>query len=451
MDFVGNSRKQVSEILAALGISSIEELFSPIPSDLQVSPLNHDDGLSELEVKRLMHSYAKNNQASHMLSFLGGGAYEHFIPALASAVCQKSGFLTCYTPYQAEVSQGTLQVTYEFQSAVCALTGMDVANAGVYDGACAVAEAALMALRAKKGRNKLLVAQGLHPHYRQTLEQYLSHYDVELVTLPWNQEFLADKETLAALLDERVAALIVQSPNTLGLLESAKELFAQAASVGALSILAANPLAYGLFASAKEQGADIAVGEMQPLGIPLQFGGPYLGYMAVQQPLVRQLPGRIVGKTQDLEGKEGYVLTLQTREQHIRREKATSNICTSQALMALSSLVTILWYGKEGLRELAMQNFQKAHYLQERLIAQGFEPISQAPFFNEFTLKAPHSIASQKQEACKEGLELGLDLSRFYPQLTNHWLVAVTETKSKQDLDRYVEWVEQRSEVHGCL
>lgn len=439
MDFISNQKPQIEEMLAAIGIQSIEDLFESIPSTLKVKPFAHDDGLSEYEGLRLMEKLASKNTFPSFENYLGAGAYEHHVPALVGAVCSKSEFLTSYTPYQAEASQGMLQIIFEFQSAICALTGMDVANASVYDGASACAEAVLMSLRQNKPRQKLLIAESVHPHYRGVIGQYLRSHDTFIEWIPFEKNQQVSLEKIKQQLDDQTAAILIQSPNFFGVIESVKELFALAKQFGVLTILCANPLSYGIYASSNELGADIAVGECQPFGIPLQFGGPYVGYMACRQELVRQLPGRLVGETVDTHGKRGFVLTLQAREQHIRREKATSNICTNQALAALASLVAILWYGKEGLPALALTNYQRASYLREQLSTLPNLKVNvQTPIFNEFVVQFDRPIKEVQSHFRAQGIEPGIELGRYFPSLHDSLLVAVTETKSQTQLDRYV-------------
>lgn len=438
MDFISNQEPQIQEMLSAIGIESIGELFASIPEQLRLKPPVGDDGLSEYEGAQLMERIAAKNTYPSFDNYLGAGAYEHHVPALVGAVCSRSEFLTSYTPYQAEVSQGMLQAIFEFQSAICALTGLDVANASVYDGASACAEALLMALRYNKSRRKLLIAGSLHPHYRGVIFQYLRNQECEIEWLPFNGDFRLDPEKIKEQLEDQTAALLVQSPNFFGVLEPVKELFSLAKEAGALAILCANPMSYGLYASAGELGADIAVGDTQPFGLPLQFGGPYVGYMACRQQLVRQLPGRIAGETVDREGERGFVLTLQAREQHIRREKATSNICTNQALAALASLVAILWYGKKGVQELALTNYQRAAYLRNKLAGiVGVKVDLNLPIFNEFVVRFDRPIEEVQARFRAEGIEPGLSLGRYYPRLSSSLLVAVTEVKNKEQLDRY--------------
>lgn len=440
MDFISNQPPQIKEMLAAIGVKRVEELFADIPDALKVRPPLQDDGLSEYEGQRLMEGLAAKNTFPSYENYLGAGAYEHHIPALVGAVCSKSEFLTSYTPYQAEASQGMLQAIFEFQSAICALTGMDAANASVYDGASACAEALLMALRHQKPRQKLLIAQSLHPHYRGVVNQYLRSHNYLVETIPFDQNQQILLEAVEQQLDEQTAAILIQSPNFFGVMEQAKEISALAKQAGALMLLCANPLAYGIYASAAECGADIAVGDCQPFGLPLQFGGPYAGYMACRSELIRQLPGRIVGETVDVKGSRGFVLTLQAREQHIRREKATSNICTNQALAALASLVAMLWYGKEGIPALALTNTQRAAYLRHQLAKlPGVKVNLNAPIFNEFTLHFNRPISDIQAAFRGQGIEPGLDLSPYFPSLGPSLLVAVTETKSLEQLNRYIQ------------
>lgn len=440
MDFISNSELQVQEMLKTIGVASIDELFASVPSLLKLPKVTVDDGLSEGEGLQLMKEIAAKNTFAKVSSYLGAGAYEHHVPALAGAICSKSEFLTSYTPYQAESSQGMLQATFEFQSAIVALTGMDVANASLYDAATACAEAALMALRLKNERTKVVIAGSLHPHYRAVVAQCLNTHPIELVTLPFKSNGELDHERVVSLIDENTAAVLLQYPNFFGVIDDISAVSEHAKKVGALTILCANPLAYGLFASAGELGADIAVGDVQPLGLPLQFGGPYVGYIACKHELVRQMPGRIVGGTKDTQGRRGFTLTLQAREQHIRREKATSNICTNQALAALACLVTILWYGKEGIKKLALTNYQRAHYLKNALKnTPGIHLLGESVTFNEFAVRfdAPHSHVFDHFR--KANIEPGIDLGKYYSHLTGTLLVAVTEMKSLDDLNKYIE------------
>lgn len=439
MDFVSNQEPQIKEILETIGVQNIEELFENVPNELKIDRPILDDGLSEFEGMQLMDRLAAKNQFSSFENYLGGGAYEHHVPALVGAVCSKSEFLTSYTPYQPEASQGMLQIIFEFQSAICALTGMDVANASVYDGASASAEALLMALRQNKSRQKLVIAQSVHPFYRHVISQYLSSHPCSIEWISFDDQQQIQLEKIREQINDQTAAVLIQSPNFFGVIESVKEIFTLAKQAEALTILCANPLSYGIYASAEELHADIAVGDCQPFGIPLQFGGPYVGYMACRQELLRQLPGRIVGETTDTKGRRGFVLTLQAREQHIRREKATSNICTNQALAALASLIALLWYGKEGIPALALTNYQRASYLRQQLSKiQGIKVNLALPIFNEFIVEFNRPLIEVQHHFRAQGIEPGIDLSRFYPQFLSSLLVAVTETKNQEQLDRYV-------------
>lgn len=449
MDFAANKKPQIEEMLKVLGIKDISELFSVIPDHLQLEAPLEDDGMSEFEGMKCLEKISSMNTFPSFDNYLGAGAYEHHVPALVQSICSRGEFLTSYTPYQPEASQGTLQSIFEFQSFICALTGMDAANASLYDGAVACAEAALMALRHHKERKQILIAASLHPHYKGVIDHYLASHEIERVDIPLLDDGSLDKNVFKNLIDSNTAAIILQSPNFFGTMEDVRYFSSLAANVEALTILSANPLAYGIFASAAELGADIAVGDAQPFGLPLQYGGPYVGYIACKQPLLRQLPGRIVGETKDFKGKRGFVLTLQAREQHIRREKATSNVCTNQALAALASLIAMAWYGKNGIYKLALTNYQRAAYLKNRLEKiKGIAPIGTTTTFNEFAIKFDTPLDEVIRCFRDRGIEPGLDLGKYFPQFKNSLLVAVTETKSRQQLDLYIEAAKKGS-GHG--
>lgn len=444
MDFISNKEAQVNEMLAEIGAAGIDDLFCDIPQKLKIAPPEEDDGLAEYEGMRLMESLAGKNTFFHLTNYLGGGAYEHHVPALVGAVCSKSEFLTSYTPYQPETSQGMLQAIFEYQSAICALTGMDVSNASLYDAASACAESMLMALRHHKERNKVVVAGSLHPHYKNVVEQFLGSHGTQIEWIPFDEEGKLDQKTATRLIDEQTAAVLVQYPNFFGVIDDIAPVMAHAKTCNALSVICANPLVYGIYKSAVELGADIAVGDTQPFGLPLQFGGPYVGYIACRQELVRQMPGRIIGETEDLEGRRGFVLTLQAREQHIRREKATSNICTNQALAAIASLVAMLWYGNEGVKKLALTNYQRTAYLKKQLEGvRGIKMMGNAPFFNEFVCSFGLPFSEVDAHFRRYGIAVGIDLGRFYPSLDGMVLVSVTETKDKRQLDQYVRVAEE--------
>jgi len=433
-------------MLKEIGVKNSDALYAAIPEAIKRAAPKEDDGLSEFEGIKEMERLAAKNSALHYESYLGGGAYEHHCPAYAYAICQKSEFLTSYTPYQAEISQGLLQSIFEFQSAICAVTGLDVANASLYDGASASAEALLMALRLKKERTKILLSEALHPRVRAVVSQYLESLDLQIETIPFNEAF----QTEIPSFDEETAAVLLQSPNYFGAIENIETIAGKAKEKGALTLLSANPLSYGLYASAAELGVDVAIGDCQPLGIPLQFGGPYAGYIACRKELVRQLPGRVVGETRDSKGRRGFTLTLQAREQHIRREKATSNICSNQALAAMASLLTILWYGPKGLAELALTNHQRAAYLKERLEKLPGVTTSEAPFFNEFVVRFSEEAKRVQDHFQQERILPGIPLGRDYPQMENSFLVAVTETKNRVQLDRYLAAAEALTACAGA-
>lgn len=440
MDFVSNQEPQIRAMLEAIGIQDIDALFAAIPKEIKLAPPADDDGISECEALLHMEKLAAQNTFTQYDNYMGGGAYQHHVPALVQAITSKSEFLTAYTPYQAEASQGMLQLIFEFQTAICFLTGMDVSNASLYDGASACAEAMLMALRHNKDRNKILVARSVNPQYQKVVQQYVESLNTSIQYIPFDQEGRLDRHALKSLLDDKTAAVLVQSPNFLGLVEDYQHLTQAAKGVGALSVLCANPLAYGIYVSAAEAGFDVAVGDTQPFGLPLHFGGPYVGYIACMKDFIRQLPGRIVGETVDTQGRRGFVLTLQAREQHIRRDKATSNICTNQALAALASLVAMMWYGKQGVHDLALTNFQRASYLRAKLQeVKGITILGDEGIFNEFVIRFPLKIEKVVQFFNEQGIVPGVDLGWAYPELQDHLLVCVTEMKSKEQLDRYIE------------
>ena len=443
MDFVANQEPQIQEMLKVIGVDSIDELFSSIDASLKLPPPLLDDGYSELEGKRRIESLAKKNTFVNFDSYLGMGSYDHYLPAITSTICQKSGFLTSYTPYQAEASQGSLQAMFEFQTAISLLTGMEIANASLYDGASACAEALLMALRYKKQSKNVLIAEALNPHYRLVTDQYLENVSknqkLQVKTIPFVSSGALDITILEKEINQETAAFLVQSPNVLGGLEDLELISSICKEKEVLLIVSGNPLSFGLFNPPGKWGADISVGDLQPLGASMQFGGPYAGYLACSKKLMRQMPGRVVGETKDSNGNIGYVLTQQAREQHIRRQKATSNICTNQSLVALASLVTMMWYGKEGLRELALINYQRAHYLQEALKKiPGVKVIGGERFFNEFAVCFPVDREIVLSTFRERGIEVGVSLDDYYPQLKGYFLVAVTEKKTKEQLDHFI-------------
>lgn len=439
MNYVPNTVDQQEQILTRIGVGSLEELFADIPESVRrQAQLKIREGLSELElVKYMGRLAAENKTVEEYTSYLGAGAYEHFIPSYVDQLLLRSEFYTAYTPYQPEISQGTLQAIYEFQTLVCELTGMDGANASMYDGASALAEAALMSCDATR-RKKVLVPQTIHPEYREVLRTYLLPRGVEILEIPY-KEGAVDSEALEKVLNTEVAAVLLQSPNFFGMIEKAEEIGQMAHAKGGLLVMAVNPVSLGLLKSPGELGADIVVGEGQPFGNPLNFGGPYLGFLACREKYVRRMPGRIVGATKDKNGKKGYVLTLQAREQHIRREKAASNICSNEALCALAFTIHLSGLGKRGLKEMARLNLQKAHYGAEEIgKLPGMSLAFQGPFFHEFVIKTEVSPRKINEALLSHKIIGGLELSRFYPELDQHLLFCVTETKTKEDIDRLV-------------
>jgi glycine dehydrogenase subunit 1 len=440
MNYIPHSEKEIKEMLEVLGVKSLDELFSDIPKEARFKgELKFHDALSELELKHYCEELASKN-THYRASYLGAGAYRHYIPSAVRAITSRSEFYTAYTPYQAEASQGTLQAIYEFQSFVCLLTGMDVANASLYDGSTSVAEAALLACNETR-RKKILVSRALHPEYREVLRTYLvacGCFEIQEVPLSGG---LTDLAKLKEMVDKDTACVIVQNPNFLGALESGSELSAIARAAGALFVVVvAEPVSLGLLKAPGAYGADLVVGELQSFGLPLSSGGPYLGFMATLGKYMRKIPGRLCGKTVDKEGKPGFVLTLQAREQHIRREKAASNICTNEALCALAATVFLSIMGKKGIRELAALNVEKAHYALNRITAvPGFSKKFDAPFFNEFVVQSELPVSTVIDALDTRGIAGGLELRRFYDELGDCLLFCVTEMATKADIDELAE------------
>ncbi|KPL01155.1 MAG: glycine dehydrogenase [candidate division Zixibacteria bacterium SM23_73_3] len=440
MSYVPNTEQNRKEMLEKIGVREFSELIGAIPDSVRLrDELKLPPSLSEMELTKLLGERANQSKdASQMICFLGGGAYDHFIPAIVDHIISRSEYYTAYTPYQAEVSQGTLQTIYEFQSLICELTGMDVANASMYDGASAAAEATLLA-HAHTGRDEVLVAGSLNPNYRDVLNTYCGSIKIKVRSLPL-VEGLVDVEETKKKLSDKVSCVIVQTPNFFGLLENVGEIEPLAHSVGALVILVCDPISLGILKTPGEFNADIAVGEGQALGTNLNLGGPYLGYFACRRSLIRRMPGRIVAATTDTRGKRGFVMTLQTREQHIRREKATSNICTNQALCALSACVYLSLMGKSGIRKVAKFCLQKSHYATEQISRiDGFKKRFDAPFFKEFVIETPFSPKRIVRSLLKRNIFAGIDLSRFDRKLKNHLLVCVTEKRTKEEIDHLVD------------
>jgi glycine dehydrogenase subunit 1 len=437
LSYVLNTPDQQRAMLEKIGADSLGELFRSIPKGFQLQrPLNVPPALTEIELSSHLQELARHNHGpDKAVCFLGGGSYDHFIPAVVDAVAGRSEFYTAYTPYQAEASQGSLQAFFEYQTLICQLTGMEVANASLYDGGSAVAEAVLMALTVTQRFGQVLVAESVHPEYRRTLATYMANLDARMVTLPTPNGYL-DPDDLRRALDDQTACVVVQHPNFFGCLEEPEVLAALAQARGALFIVSFDPISLGLLKRPGQYGADIAVAEGQCLGNPMSYGGPYLGVLACRERFVRKMPGRLVGQTIDRNGKRCWVLTLQTREQHIRREKATSNICTNQGLMALKAAVYLGALGPQGLKETAEACLRKAHYAAERLARlPGFRLRFERPFFKEFTLALPSDPSSTLARMAGAGYHAGLDLGRWYPSFKDCVSIAVTEKRTRKEID----------------
>lgn len=441
MDFryLPNTDKDREEMLEVIGAKDIMDLFNDIPEKVKINEqMDLPESLSEYElIKHAQELANKNVTASQVPYFIGAGVYDHHIPSVVKHIISRQEFLTAYVPYQPEISQGELQALFEWQSMICELTRMDVTNSGMYDGFNALAEAANLAVGSVKKTNKVLVSKAVHPQGIENLKTYAfgKEYEVEEVHL--NQE-ITDLSDLKNKLDEETAAVIVQYPNFFGSIEDLKEIKECLENTKTLLIVSANPLALGQLESPGKLGADIVVGDMQPFGIPMSFGGPHAGYLAVTQSLMRKLPSRIVGQTADVEGKRGFVMALTTREQHIRREKATSNYSSNQALFTLASAITMSVYGKQGIQELAQRNITNTHYLAQQLKEKGFDVLNTAPFFNEFMVKLNSPIKEVNQKLLDKGFVGGFDVSSAIGK-ENITLICVTEKRTKEEMDQFVE------------
>lgn len=440
MPFIANTDQQRKQMLADIGLT-MDELFADIPQDLRAGEFDLPDGLSEQAVRRHLANIADKN-ATDLTLFLGGGFYDHFIPSAVSAITSRSEFYTAYTPYQPELSQGTLQAIYEYQSAICRLTEMEAANASLYDGGTAMYEAMMMALRTTK-RNKVIIDDSVNPIYRVMIHSYTRNLKIDLVETK-NHSGLTNKDSILNRLDSDTAGIIVQNPNFFGCVEDFTDLAEAAHEKGALLIVSCYPISLGILKTPGEMGADIVIGEGQSLGLPLSFGGPYLGFMATRKKYVRKMPGRIAARAEDDRGRTGYVLTLQAREQHIRRDKATSNICSNEALCALTSLVYLSLIGKEGLREVAQLCADKASYAYHRLTAiDKVKPHFHAKWvFNEMVLDLPCDAADVIARLIEKGFAAGFPLSRYYEGMDNSMLIAVTEKRTKQEIGMLAEALE---------
>ena len=438
MRYLSTSDEEQKEIFQSLGISSMEDLLNSIPSEIRVQDsLEMQPALTEPELIHYFHEIEKKN-STHQVSFLGGGVNQHLIPLVISSLISRGEFLTSYTPYQAEISQGTLQAIFEYQTFICQLTGMEISNASMYDGSSALAESALMASRISK-KKRFLIAETIHPEYREVMHTYTRYQEFILDEVNFYSNGSLNLENLEKEINEDVAAVIVQSPNFFGNLESLKALTEICHSNGVLVIVnIAELLSLGILKPPGLFGADIVCGEAQSLGVPQSFGGPHIGFLATRERFLRNLPGRLAGQTIDKNGKRGFVLTLSTREQHIRREKATSNICTNQNLTALMVTIYCSLMGKNGIREIAIQNLRKTQYAINALSNVGVKLLFNGPRFNEFVIRPKCSIEELLRRCDKVGVIPGLSLQRYYPGLENSLLISITETKTKQQIDKLI-------------
>ena len=446
MPYLFNTPEQQQEMLQSIGVDSLEALFSTIPQELRLGrPLNIPPALTEMELQAHVSQLASENVGpGSRVCMLGGGAYDHFIPAAVDEIARRGEFYTAYTPYQAEASQGSLQTFFEFQSLICQLTGMDVSNASLYEGGTCVSEAAFMAMRVTNRHDRVVLLGSLHPEYRQVVETYLKHLNCEVVVVPC-VDGSVDPADVDAAMDDQTACLVIQHPNFFGTLEEAEQLTEIAHNYGALSVVSYDPISLGILKRPGDYGADIAIAEGQSLGTPLQFGGPYLGLFSCSEKFVRRMPGRLIGQTVDRNGKRCYVLNLQAREQHIRRDKATSNICSNQGLIAIRAAVYLALLGKQGIREVAELCCQKAHYAAEQLSQiEGIQLLfPERAFFKEFVLSCSEGADYLLRKARQAGFDLGPELSRFEGvdgsgADKTGVLVAITEQRTREEIDRLV-------------
>lgn len=438
MSFIPHTDAERQQMLAAIGVPTIEDLFDAVPAAYRFPSLNLPEPGSEIEIMAELQAMSEaNDHAGDFAIFRGAGAYHHFVPSAVNHMLLRGEFYTAYTPYQPELSQGTLQAIFEFQSMISTLTGMDAANASHYDGATSLAEAVTVALEAtRRKRKKIILSPYIHPDYRAVVRTYHQGQDLNIV----GDEAPASVDDLAAMLDEDTAMLAVSYPNFLGQIENFAGLAQKVHQVGALLVFVANPMALALFKSPGELGADIVVGEGQPLGIPLGYGGPYVGFFACKQEYIRKIAGRIVGETRDSEGKRAFVMTLRPREQDIRREKATSNICTNQGLMALAATVYLSMMGKNGMRKAAELCYHKAHYAADQIYRlPGFSVDRSKPFFHEFVVRCPRPVSEINAALLERGIIGGYDLGRDYPHLKNHMLLCVTEMNTRYEIDSLID------------
>jgi glycine dehydrogenase subunit 1 len=438
MTYILNTPEDQQDMLEAIGVSSIEQLFAEIPQDIKLDrELDLPAAMSELQLTQHMERLsARNGHSGSHVCFLGGGSYDHFIPAVVDAIASRGEFYTSYTPYQPEVSQGNLQAMFEYQTLICQLTGMDVSNASLYDGGSAAMEAVLLCMSVTRRARKIVVAASVHPEYRQIIETYLANLEAELVTVGTPDGKL-QPEDLAAVLDDEVACVLIQHPNFFGCLEDVEAIAACTHDAGAMLVAAFDPLSLGLLKRPGDFGVDVAVAEGQSLGSPMQYGGPYLGIMACRENFVRRLPGRIAGQTVDRRGRRCWVLTLQTREQHIRRDKATSNICTNQGLFALRAAIYLTWLGPNGLRDVSELCLRKAAYASQRILEfDRFTRRFETPTFKEFVIQdSQQQVSSLLDEAKAAGVLAGIPLGTWYPELADCFLVSFTEKRTIDEIN----------------
>ncbi len=434
--FCATSEQDQAAMFEALGISSFDDLFAAIPAALEATSMKVPEGLSEMEMMQHIRGLAAKN-ATQLVNFCGAGFYDHYIPAAVNALASRGEFYTAYTPYQPEASQGTLQAAFEYQTAICRLTGMEVANASLFDGGSALIEGAMMALRHTR-RNRVLVDEGVNPIYREMLRTYTHNLSVEYAEVKLGANGVADRAAFAAALNEDTGAVLLQNPNFFGCLDQLQDVIEVAHAGGALAVVSVYPMALSHVETPGAMGADIVTGEGQSLGLPLNFGGPYLGFFAARKALVRKMPGRIVGETEDGKGRRGYVLTLQAREQHIRREKATSNICSNVQVCALRAIIYLSLVGREGFLEVGRECMDRASYAWHRLLQiEGVEAAFNRRFFNEFAVRLPVSAKKVVSELIERGVAGGFPVSRYYGEMENVLLLAFTEKRTKAEIDRF--------------
>jgi len=442
--YIPNTLEDETRMLKKIGVCSIQELFTDIPDDIKLNrELNINRPMSELEVqKQVKYLSSKNKSTEELVCFLGAGVYDHYIPSIIKHLVSRSEFYTSYTPYQPEISQGTLQAIFEYQTLICSLTGLEVANASMYDGATSCAEAAFMASEYTK-RKTIIVSKSVHPQIRKVLSTYMKFKGIELILVDI-KDGVTDNLKLKELVDSKAAGVIVQNPNFFGIIEDMRSVEKITHDNKALLIMSVDPISLAILKTPGEIGADIVVGEGQSLGIQMNFGGPYLGFMATTTKLMRKIPGRIVGQTVDVDGKRAFVLTLQAREQHIRREKATSNICSDQTLNALAAAIYLTTMGKQGLKEVAYQSMLKAHYAFNEIIKlEKYKMVFNKPFFKEFMIETVKSVNVINDELLKKNIIGGYDIEADYPEYKNTLLLCLTEKRTKSEIDKLISVLEE--------